>query len=102
MACGILVHVPAGKPGVGSKLLWWELQVQTTGLTENLRPQGILIGVRPPGGPHLSTNTQLYSTACKLQRWTSQAKQPVKEEYSMTYQKKNKMAKIYVTDEGAR
>ena len=48
------------------KLLQWELQVQTTGLTENLRPQGIFIGVKSHGGPHLSTKIQLYQTAYKL------------------------------------
>ena len=33
---------------VGPELLWWELQVQTAGLTDNLRPQGISIGVSLP------------------------------------------------------
>ena len=82
-ACGILVP----RLEVGPKLLWWELRVQIAGLIENLRHQGIPIGVRPPGGPHLSTKTQLYPTACKLQCWTSQAKQPVRQEYSTTHQK---------------
>ena len=35
-------------------------------------PQEILNGVRPPGGPHLSTKTRLYRNAWKLQCWTSQ------------------------------
>ena len=72
MACGILVH----KVGVQPKLLWWELQLRTTGLTENLRPQGIFISVRSPGGPHLGTKTQLYLAAYKLQCWKPKAKQP--------------------------
>ena len=55
--------------------------------TDNLRPQGIAIRVRPPGGPHLSTKTQLYPTARKLQCWKSQAKQRVRQEYSTTRQK---------------
>ena len=38
------------RPEVGPELMWWELRVQTTGLTENLRPLEISIGVRPPGG----------------------------------------------------
>uniref|UniRef100_A0A8C9EG95 BCL2 like 13 n=1 Tax=Phocoena sinus TaxID=42100 RepID=A0A8C9EG95_PHOSS len=96
-ACRILVP----RPDIRPKLLWWELQVQTSGLTENLRPQGISVGVRPPGGPHLSTKTQLYPTACKLQCWMFQAKQPVGQEYSTNHQKKE-MTKKYVTDEGAR
>ena len=54
----------------------------TTGLTENLRPQGIFIRVRSPGGPHLSTKTQLYPTAYKLQCWKPQAKQPVRQEHN--------------------
>ena len=83
-ASGIL----APRPEVRPKLLWWELRVQTAGLTENLRRQGISIGVRSPRVPHLSTKTQLYPTACKLQGWTSQAKQPVRQEYSPTHQKK--------------
>ena len=83
-ACGILVPRLEVRP----ELLWWELRVQTAGLTENLRPQGISIRVRPPRGPHLSTETQLYPTACKLQCWMSQAKQPVRQEYSTTHQKK--------------
>ena len=74
----------------GNELLWWELRVQTAGLTENLRPQGISFRVRPPRGPHLSTKTQLYPTACKHQCWTSQAKQPVRHKYSTTHQKKMK------------
>ena len=83
-ACGIVVP----RPEVRTELLWWELRVQTAGLTENLRLQGTSVGVRPPRGPHLSTKTQLYPTACKLQCWTAQAKQPVKQEYSTTHQKK--------------
>ena len=76
--------------GGQAELLWWEPQVQTAGLTEKLRPQGILIGVRHPKGPYLSTKTWLYLTACKLQCWTTQAKQPVRQEYSPTHQKKKK------------
>ena len=99
MACEILVPRPEVRP----KLLWWELPVQTTGLKENLRSQGILIKVRPPGGPHLSNKTRLYPTAYKLQCWTPQAKQPVRQEYSLTYQKKKKeTTKKYVTDKGVR
>ena len=98
MACRILVH----ELGVGPKLLWWELRVRTTGLTENLRPQGIFIGVRSHGGPHLSTKTQLYQTAYKLQCWKPQDKQPVRQEHNPTSKNNNnKMAKKYVTDEGA-
>ena len=96
-ACRILVP----RLVVGPELLWWELWVQTAGLTENLRPQGIWIRVRPPRGPHLSTKTQLYPTECKLQCWTSQAKQTVRQEYSTTQQQKQKTktTKKYVTDE---
>ena len=43
-ACRILVP----RPEVGPELLWWELWVQIAGLTENLRPQRILIGGRLP------------------------------------------------------
>ena len=75
------------RPEIGPKLLWWELQVQTAGLTENLRPQGILIRVRRPGGPYLSTKIWLYPTACKLQCWMPKAKQPVRQKYSLTHQK---------------
>ena len=78
---------------VRPELLWWELRVQTAGLIENVRPQRISIGVRPPRGPHLSTKTRLYPTACKLQCWTPQAKQPVRQEYSPTHQKKMKRQK---------
>ena len=81
MACGISIH----EPGVGLKLLRWKLQVQTTGLTENLRPQGIFIGVRSHGVPHISTMTQLYPTAYKLQCWKPQAKQPVRQEHNPTH-----------------
>ena len=83
VACRILVH----KPGVGSKLLWWELQVQSTGLTENLRPQGIFIGVRSHRVPRLSTKTQLCPIAYKPQCWTPQAKQPVRQEHNPTHKK---------------
>ena len=84
VACGILVH----EPGVGLKLLWWELWIRTTGLTENLRPQGIFIEMRSHGGPHLSTKTQLYPTANKLKCWKSLAKQPVRQEHNPTLKKK--------------
>ena len=92
------------EPGVRPKLLRWELRVLTTGLTENLRPQGIFTGVRSHRGPHLSIKTQLYPIAYKPQRWKPQAKQPVRQEHSLTHKKKkkNEMAKKYVTDEGAR
>ena len=85
-ACGILVPRPEVRP----KLLWWNLQVQTTGLKENLRPQGILIRVRPRRGSHLCTKTRLYPTAFKIKCWTSQVKQPVRQEYSTTHPKKKK------------
>ena len=96
MACRILVH----EPGVGLKLLWWEVLVQTTGLTENLRSQGIFVGVRSPGSPHLGTKTQLYPTAYKLQCWKPQAKQQVKQEHKPTHKKETE--KTYVTVEEAK
>ena len=80
--------------GVRPKLLLWELHGGTTGLTENLRPQGIFIGVRSHGVPHLSTKTQLYPTAYKLQCWKPQARQPVRQEQNPTHQKKKKKGKI--------
>ena len=82
-ACRILVH----EPRVRLKLLRWELQVRTTGLTENLRPQGIFTGVRSHGVPHLSIKTQLYPIAYKPQSRKSQAKQPVRQEHSLTREK---------------
>ena len=80
-AWGILVPRLEVRP----ELQWWELRVQTAGLTDNLRAQGISIGVRPPRSPHLSTKTQLYPSACKLQCWTTQDKQPVRHEYKTTH-----------------
>ena len=59
VACGILVH----EPGVRPKLLGWEIQVQTTGLTENLRSQGIFIRVRSHGVPHLSSDTYITTVS---------------------------------------
>ena len=76
--------------GVRLELLHWELQVQITGLIENLRPQGIFIRVRSPRGPHLSTKTQLYPTANKLQCWKPQAKQPIRQEHNPTHKKEKK------------
>ena len=86
MACRVLVH----ELGVGLKLLQWELQVQTTGLTENLRPQGIFIRVRSLRGPHFITKTQPYTTAYKLQCWKPQAKQPVRQVHNTTHKKRKK------------
>ena len=80
-ACGILVP----EPRVGPKLLRWELPVWTTGLTENLRPQGIFIRVRSHGVPHLSTKTQLYPRAYKRQCWKPQVKQLVRQEHNPTH-----------------
>ena len=91
MACGILVH----KPGVRPKLLQWELQVQTTGLTENLRPQGIFIRVRSHGGPHL---TSLQTPVLEVSGQTTSKTGT----QSYLQKKKNETAKKYVTDEGAR
>ena len=75
---------------------------EAAGGGEGFRPQVILIGVRSPGGPYLGTESQLYPTACNLQYWMPQAKQPVRQENSPTHQKKNEMTKKYITDEGAR
>ena len=84
MACRILVHYPEVRP----KLLQWELQIKTTGLTENLRPQGIFIRVRSHRVSHLSTKDQLYPIAYKLHCWKPQAKQPVRKEHNLTHKKK--------------
>ena len=97
-ACGILVP----RLEVGPKLLYWGLWVQTTGLTENLRPQGILIGVRPPGGPHFSTKSRLYPTAGKLQCWMPQTKQAVRQEYSPTHQKTEMKCKKICYRQGSK
>ena len=40
-------------------------------------------------GPHLSTKTQLYPIAYKLQCWKPQTKQPVKQEHNPTHKKEN-------------
>ena len=53
--CGVLVP----RSRVGPELLWWEHWVKTAGLTENLRPQGILISVSSPGCPHFGTKLPL-------------------------------------------
>ena len=89
VACEFLVR----KPRVRRKLLRWELRVGRTGLTENLRPQQIFIRVRSHRGPHLSTKTQLYPIAYKLQCWKPQAKQPVKQEHNPTHKKKMRWQK---------
>ena len=47
--------------------------------------------MRSHRGPHLSTKTQLYPTAYKLQCWKPQAKQPVRKEQNPTHQKKKKV-----------
>ena len=60
---------------------------QRAGLTENIRPQGILIRVQYPRSPYVKTKTQLYPTACKLHCWKLQAEQLVKEEHSSTHHK---------------
>ena len=80
-ACRIFAH----ETRVWLKLLQWELQVWTTGLTENLRPQGIFIRVRSHGALHLSTKTQLYTIAYKCQCRKPQAKQPVRQENNSTH-----------------
>ena len=48
------------------------------------------MGVRSHGVTHLSTKTQLYPIAYKLQCWKPQAKQPVKQERNSTHLKKKK------------
>ena len=70
MACGILVHGLAIRPEPLRQERW----VQTAGTTENIRFQGILIGVRYPRGPHLNTKIWFYSTACKPHCWKPQVK----------------------------
>ena len=101
MACGILVH----ESEVGPKLLRWEVQVRTTGLTENLRHQGIFIGVRSHGVPHFSTMTQLYSIAYKLPVLEASGQTTSKtgtQSRSLKKKRERETAKKYVTDEGAR
>ena len=51
--CGLWGH---GSPARSQA---WEHQVLATGPPENFWPQGILISVSSPQGPHLSTKTQL-------------------------------------------
>ena len=62
------------------------------------------MGVRSHKVPHLSTKTQLYPIAYKLQCWKPQAKQQVRQEHNPTHKNNNnnETAKKYVTDEGAR
>ena len=57
VACGISVHGLEIRP----ELLWLEQRVRITGLTETVRPRGLLIGMRSPKGPHLNTRTWLCS-----------------------------------------
>ena len=84
MACRVLVL----RPDIGLELQWWEHRVRATGMTENFRPKGVLIGVSFPRGPHLDIKTWLHPTACKLQCWKPNSKQPARQEHSCTHQKK--------------
>ena len=49
--------------------------VRSSGVTENVRSQEILIRVKYPRGSHLNTKTWPYPTACKLHFWKCQARQ---------------------------
>ena len=71
-----------GLSPVMTVLIW------TAEVTENVRPQGILIRVRYHRSPHFNTKTWLYSTACKLHCWKAQAKEVVKQKHYTTHQKK--------------
>ena len=51
--CHVASGVLVSRLGVWSEPLWWEHQVQDTGLTENCRPQWILISVSSSRVPHL-------------------------------------------------
>ena len=62
------------------------VQVWTAGLTENVRPQGILIRVRYPRSPHLNTKTWLCPAYCKLHCWKPQSNQLIRQEHSPTHQ----------------
>lgn len=65
-----------------------EHQAQNHGLTENSDAQATLI--RSEFTQKLSSQYQdpAQPTACKLQCWTPQAKQPARQEHSPTHQKK--------------
>ena len=52
-------------------------------------------------GSQFGTKTQLHPTACKLQCWRPQAKQPGRQEHNLSHFKKWDDKK-YVTDKGAR
>ena len=64
--------------GSAESKLWTNRETQTAG---NINQS------ESSGGPHLCTKTRLYPTACKLQWWMPQAKNPVRQEYSPTHKK---------------
>lgn len=87
------------RPEVRPEFLYWECQVQTTGLTENIRTQGILIKVRSPGGPHLTlrpSSTQLPAIS------SARNFRPNNQKTGIYLKKKKDMTKKYVTDERPR
>ena len=90
IACGILIPRPVFRV----ELLWQECHAQPTGLTENLTRQGMLIRVKSPGRPHLSTKIWPYPTTCKW-CWMPQAIQAVRQEHRPTPSpiKQNEMTK---------
>ena len=88
LLCCMTCHVMLPRQGVRPKHLWWECWIQVTRLPENFRPQGKLISVSSPRGPHLSTKTRLHPIACKALFWTPQTKQPAKQKHSLTHQQK--------------
>lgn len=88
LLCCMTFHFMLPRQGVRPKHLWWECWIQVTRLPENFRPQGKLISVSSPRGPHLSTKTQLHPIACKALFWTPQTKQPAKQKHSLTHQQK--------------
>ena len=81
-ACGLLASWPGVRPG---PLGWEHLSPGCWNTREFLGP-GNINQCDLSQGIHINTKTQLHPTACRLQCWTPYAKQPARQEHSLTHQ----------------
>lgn len=97
IACGIPVHEPEIRPEPLRQEHW----IQTAGVTENFRSQGMSVTVWCPGSPRCNAKTQLCPTSHRSHSWSPQARQLTRQEHSPSHPKQRD-DKNYVTDERVR
>ena len=82
LPCCVAGKVLLHQPGVGPEPPRWESRVQDVGPPETSWPHRILISESAPRDFCLKTKTQLQPRTSRLQCWTPNAKQLVRQEHN--------------------